>query len=137
MMKSLLVPALASIALATAATGCVIDDGSSSLEVRNDSDYTIDELYLTDVGSSTWGRNLLGGDGLFPGESISLGADCGTYDAMLIDETGVTCEVHDLDLCANDSLWIIRNNTCTVFNAASKTSTAEPNASLATEAAQQ
>ena len=23
------------------------------------------------------------------------------------------CEVHDLDLCLNDSLWIIRDNTCT------------------------
>lgn len=134
-MKSFLAPVLASLALATVATGCIIDDGSS-LEVRNESDYTIDELYLTDVGSQSWGRNLLGGDGLFPGESISLGADCGTYDAMLIDETGVSCEVHDIDLCLNDALWVIRNNTCAVFNVdkTTNTSTAETNTSQASEA---
>jgi hypothetical protein len=135
MMKSLLIPALASIALATAASGCIIEDGSASLEVRNDSDYVIDELYLTDVGSSTWGRNLLGGDGLFPGESISLGTDCGYYDAMLVDETGVSCEVHDLDLCANDALWVIRNNTCSVFGAREKQDAAT-NGAPATTAAQ-
>lgn len=134
MLKSLLIPALASLALATASTGCVIDNGSSSLEVQNDSDSTIDELYLTDVGSSSWGPNLLGGAGLVPGESISLGADCGTYDAMLVNEFNETCEVHDIDLCLNDALWVIRNNTCSVFSR--ETQAPATNAAPATTAAQ-
>lgn len=116
----LLAPALAALVTASFAGGCVIEtNGSadSSLEVRNNSDYTIDELYLTDVNSSSWGSNLLGGDALFPNESFVLGVDCGYYDALIVDETGVECELHDLDLCLNDALWMITNNTCSVFGA--------------------
>lgn len=113
-----LAPAL--LAVASLAGGCVISgDGvaDATIEVANDSDYVIDELYLTDVNSSSWGANLLGGDGLFPDESIVLGVDCGFYDALLVDEDGVQCEVLDLDLCLNDALWVITNNTCSVFGA--------------------
>lgn len=73
---------------------------------------------MTSVGSTTWGPNLLDSDGLAPGESLVLGVDCGTYDALLIDEDGVDCQIHDIDLCLNDATWIIRNNTCSVFGAA-------------------
>lgn len=107
-------------ALATAGVGCTTSDGNSdaTLTVTNDSDYIIDELYVTQVDSTNWGANLLGGDGLFPDESITLAVECDFYDAKLIDESGVDCIVHDLDLCANDADWIIRNNTCPVFGAA-------------------
>lgn len=108
---------LASLILAVA-TGCAASTGAdSSLTVSNQSDFTIQELYLTDIGSSTWGRNLLAGDVLFPGEALSLGVDCGTYDALLVDETNVECELTGLDLCFNDAEWVIRNNTCSVFAA--------------------
>ncbi len=111
-----LAPAL--FAVASLASACVIEgDGvaDATIEVANDSDYIIDELYLTGVNSSSWGPNLLGGDGLFPDESIVLAVDCGYYDALLVDETGVECELRDLDLCLNDALWVITNNTCSVF----------------------
>lgn len=104
--------AAALCAVATAA--CTSD---STLRVRNDSDFWIVEIHVTPVGSSTWGPNLLSSD-LAPGETFVLGIDCGTYDARLVDEAGVDCELHDLDLCLNDADWIIRNNTCTVFSAA-------------------
>ena len=107
---------LASLVLAVA-TGCVASSSDSSLTVSNDSDFTIQELYLTDVGSSTWGRNLLGGDVLVPGEALSLGVDCGRYDALLVDEPNVQCELAGLDLCFDDAVWVIRNNTCSVFAA--------------------
>lgn len=87
------------------------------MAVRNQSDFQVHELYVTDVGSATWGENLLRGDVLFPGESMTLGIECGTYDALIVDETNAECEVHDLDLCFDDADWIIRNNTCSVFAA--------------------
>ena len=65
---------------------------------------------------------MLDGDGLAPGESLVLGIDCGTYDALLIDEQGVDCQINDIDLCLDDANWIIRNNTCGVFGAASAAS---------------
>ncbi len=95
-----------------------IDD--SSLRVQNQSDFVIEEVYLTSVGSSTWGPNRLGGDALFPDETLTLGVSCGNYDALLVDEDGIDCEIRNLDLCLNDALWVIRNNTCTVFGAAAK-----------------
>jgi hypothetical protein len=87
----------------------------SSLLVRNRSDFEIHEMYVTPVDSSTWGPNLLGGDVLLPDEQMYIGLECGTYDAMLIDETGLACEVNAIDLCYDDADWIIRNTSCAVF----------------------
>jgi len=116
------------------ATGCIIEsDGDASLRVDNNSSYTIDEIYLTDAGNPSWGSDELRGDSLFPGESLVLGVNCGYYDALLVDETGVECEVHDLDLCLNDAVWVINNNTCAVFGA-KKTPPTSDHAQPATEA---
>ena len=99
-------------------TTTVIED--SRLVIDNQSSFVIDEVFLTNVNSSSWGPNRLGGDVLFPGETLTLGVNCGFYDALLVDEDGVDCELHDLDLCLNDAVWVIRNNTCTVFGAAAQ-----------------
>jgi hypothetical protein len=94
------------------------DTTDASLRVINRSDFAIVEIHVTPVGSPTWGPNLLGDDPLEPGESLVLGVACDFYDALLVDEDGVDCEIRDLDLCLNDARWTIYNNTCTVFGAA-------------------
>src|SRR5512139_1557120 len=77
------IPSLASLALVVGAAGCVLETTDSSILVSNRSDFEIHEMYVTPVASSTWGPNLLGvGDVLMPGDSISVGLECGTYDAM-------------------------------------------------------
>ncbi|MBC7977151.1 MAG: hypothetical protein H7138_19420 [Myxococcales bacterium] len=109
------------LSLGSFATGCVVSDDNgddATLRVTNESDFVIEELRVVSSFSGSWGPNLLGGDVLFPEESITLGLDCGTYDAQLIDEDNVTCEIFDLDLCFDDAEWVIRNNTCTVFGVA-------------------
>jgi len=117
----------ASLALSFTACGgggggtVIIEDSpDAALVVDNQSDFVIEELYLTDVNSSSWGPNLLFGDVLLPDETVTLSVDCGFYDALLVDEDGVDCELHDLDLCLNEAVWVIRNNTCSVFGAAAK-----------------
>jgi len=118
MAHRLLVPALASLAVMST-VGCT-DDGiiaSASLRVTNHSDFAIVEIYLAEVGDPVWGSNLLGDDVLLPGEALLLGVTCGFYDALLIDEDHVDCELDDLDLCRNDADWVIHNNTCSVFGA--------------------
>lgn len=118
----LLAPSLALLVTASL-VGC--DDGSdvdATLEVSNESDFVIEEIYLTTVDSSTWGPNQLGSDVLFPDESFTLSVECDFYDALLVDEDGVECELHDLDLCLNDSVWVITNNTCGVFSSFADTS---------------
>ena len=115
--------ACASLATFTACTsggsdGVIVDD--ASLRVVNGSDFVIEEIFLTDVGSPTWGPNLLRGDVLFPDEELLLGVDCDVYDALVVDEDGVDCEINNVNLCLNDATWVINNNTCTVFDAAKK-----------------
>jgi hypothetical protein len=106
------------LAVGVAGSACVITESDSSLYVANHSDFEIHEMYVTPIESPTWGRNLLGNDILLPGGSMYVALDCGTYDALLVDETGATCEVQNLDLCFDDADWIIRNNTCAVFESA-------------------
>lgn len=106
--------ALVAACVASSDTGPIAD---ASLLVSNQSDYVIEEIYLTEVDNPSWGPNLLGGDVLYPGEELVLGVSCDYYDALLVDEDGVECELQGLDLCLNDADWIIRNNTCSVFNA--------------------
>ncbi len=110
--------ALALSACSGGGTTTVIED--SSLVIDNQSDFVIEEVYLTSVGHASWGPNRLGGDVLFPDETLTLGVNCGTYDALLVDEAGVDCEIDNLDLCLNDAVWVIRNTTCNVFGAAAR-----------------
>jgi len=118
-MLNLRLSAFLATALTAAATGACSDNNGAdlTLHVQNDSDFAIVEIHVTPVGNPTWGPNLLTSH-LAPGDSLVLGINCGTYDALLVDEAGVDCELHDLDLCLNDADWVIRNNTCTVFSVA-------------------
>ena len=118
-MKNLALSAslLAALSFAGACGGGEV---GATLTVINNSDFVIKELYLTDVGSRNWGRNLLGSNPLLPDERLVLGVDCGYYDALLIDEEGVDCELDAIDLCLNDAIWHIYNNTCVAFEAARK-----------------
>jgi hypothetical protein len=118
----LLAPVLAACVSLAMYTGCndsgVIAD--ASLRVVNNSDFVIEQIFLTDVGNPDFGPNLLRGDVLFPGEELLLGVNCGFFDALIVDEAGVDCEIHDIDLCLNDATFVIRNDTCSVFGIAAK-----------------
>ena len=82
----------------------------ASLTIDNESDYVLVEINLSRVSNYRWGRNLLRGDVLFPGESITIDyIDCDYYDVRVIDETGLACVITDLDLCFDDALWVVDN----------------------------
>jgi hypothetical protein len=102
---------------AALAIGCSDSDriDDATLRVINQSDFVITDIYLTEIDNPDWGPNLLRGDVLLPGEELLLGVRCDFYDALLIDEDGVECEIFNIDLCLNDARWVIRNNTCAVF----------------------
>jgi hypothetical protein len=122
-----------------AVAGCSGDggnDGAGRLNVHNDSDFAITEIRVTSVGNTTWGPNLISGDILAPGESLTVAVNCDLYDALLIDETGVQCTVHDIDLCFNTADWVIRNETCPVFNIAKAAREAAQAAGSGSSAAQ-
>lgn len=103
-------------AAVTAATlgGCVISDddpSDSTLTVANESSYWLEELHLAHVNDPSWGPDLISG-ALAPGEEIVIyDIACGRYDVLVVDETGVECELANLDLCFDDDLWIIDDLT--------------------------
>lgn len=101
--------------------GDIVDDSDSTLLVVNESSFVIEEIYITDVNASGWGPDLTRGDVLFPDEEILLtDITCDFYDVLMVDETGLECEVLDIDLCFDDATWVITNNTCDVFAAEQK-----------------
>lgn len=122
LLGSLYAPLFAAALVGCTASGTVSVEptAGASLTVVNDSDFVIYEIYLTETDNPDWGPNLLRGDVLYPDEELLLGVPCDYYDALLVDEDGVDCEVHDIDLCQNNAVWVIRNTTCAVFEAHAK-----------------
>jgi len=104
---------------AVAIAGCSDSSSDSgTLHVRNDSDFAIIDIKVTPVGSTTWGPNLIDGEVLEPGQSLLIDVSCDRYDAMLTDDSGAQCTLHDVDVCLNTTDWIIQNDDCPVFAAA-------------------
>jgi len=98
-------------ALVVATSACT----SGQLTITNQSDFTITEMHVTPTTSVSWGPNLLGGDVLLPGEQTTVSTSCDTFDVMLVDSTGVSCEIDNIDLCLNNADFVIYNSTCTAF----------------------
>jgi hypothetical protein len=97
--------------LALGATGCIISDGDSSLTLYNDSSYALYEVYLAEETDPSWGPNLLP-QPLFPGDELIItDIECGTYDVLVVDDTGVECQLSGLDLCFDDDAWVIDDFT--------------------------
>ncbi|MGE0546391.1 MAG: hypothetical protein AB7O24_18390 [Kofleriaceae bacterium] len=93
-----------------ATSACVIEDSGADLEIFNDSSYFFDEINIAPIDTVTWGRNLVGIDGLAPGESLVVeGIECDYYDVRVVDEHGHECIFFDADLCLNSSEWSITN----------------------------
>ncbi|HEX7836241.1 MAG TPA: hypothetical protein VF469_02195 [Kofleriaceae bacterium] len=123
---------LAAVGMVTVA-GCSDNDdnndNNAQLHVHNNSNFAIVEIRVTSVGSTTWGENLISGQTLASTDSLTINVSCGTYDALLVDQQGVACQVHNVELCGNHADWVIDNNTCTVFGASK--AAAEANGSAA------
>lgn len=112
-MQKCVIPCLIALGACT-----VSPAGPSILNVQNRSDVPIVDIRVAAVDDPSFGPNLLGGDTLNPGEEITLGIDCGVYDARLIDATGAECDQSDVDLCANNAVWVITNASCPIFGVA-------------------
>jgi hypothetical protein len=108
--RTLLSSAILALAATATAAGCAAEvstGGDSSFEIINDSSYVLTEVHISEVGDRSWGPNLLP-DVLFPGESLLVtNIDCGTYDVMVTDETGVDCVLGNVDLCFDDDAWVV------------------------------
>jgi hypothetical protein len=65
---------------------------SYSLSVKNSSDYTINELYISRSGREYWGANQLANGPLRRGQTFRLpDIPAGQYDVKLVDNNGDVC----------------------------------------------
>lgn len=105
-MKKRFLPLIAAALFALLATSCVIVD-DTQLTIANDSNYVLNEIYITSVESNDWGPDLLGATVLFPGEALEISLECGDWDVLIVDEFGAQCEVYNEYLCFEDAIWSI------------------------------
>lgn len=109
---------LVALALAATVSACVMseddDFDDSTFTIVNDSSYVLTEVHVAEVDSRTWGPNLLP-DFLYPGEELVVtDIECGSYDVMVTDETGVDCVLGNVELCFDDDAWVITDFTLDV-----------------------
>lgn len=87
---------------------CIVDDDDEgTLEVVNESAFVIEELRVADIDDPFFGRDLTGGDALFPDEALSVRLDCDIYDVFFVDEFGVECTVLGVDVCLGRTTFFI------------------------------
>lgn len=72
-------------------------------DLLNDTEYTIDELYLSPSNSSRWGKDVLGREVLKHGETVELKfsreeTEC-SWDLKVVDEEEDEIVWEDIDLC--------------------------------------
>jgi hypothetical protein len=91
---------------------------NGDLTVTNSSDFAITEMHVTQTTNISWGPNLLAGTVLLPGQQTTVTAVCDTYDVMLVDQSGATCEIDNINLCLNSADFVITNSSCTTFRKA-------------------
>jgi hypothetical protein len=97
--------------IVSSSAGCFIVTDDATLIVHNHSSYVLTEVRIAEVDDRHWGPNLLP-DVLYPGEDLVIDdIDCGHYDVLVVDETGVDCVLADLDLCFGDESWVIDDLT--------------------------
>jgi hypothetical protein len=121
-LRALSLTGLFAVSVSLASTGClIVADDDNVLTIDNNSDFTLVEIYVAEDGDRSWGPNLAPAGGLQPDELLEVELDCGVYDLRVVDDTDLVCEEFGLDLCLNDEdVFVFRNNTCDVFEAALK-----------------
>ncbi|MEO6690196.1 MAG: hypothetical protein ABIS07_00780 [Dokdonella sp.] len=80
----------------------------AKIELRNDSKWSIQQLFLASVDSSKWGADQLGHHTLKTGSTFTLSEiSCGNYDVKLIDEDADECIVKNISLCSTSKVWTL------------------------------
>jgi hypothetical protein len=92
MRKSTLVLILLAFAIALPVLSARAQESANSLSIKNNSNFTILELYVSRSGRDYWGPNYLGNNPLRPSQTFRLpNLTPGRYDLKLIDHDGYAC----------------------------------------------
>jgi hypothetical protein len=80
----------------------------AQVELRNNSRWSLQEIYFAPIGSDKWGPNQISRGSVKPEGTFTLtGIHCDKYDVKIVDEDDNECIVRDVGLCAADKIWRI------------------------------
>ena len=103
---------LAVLLCAFAAVPLVASTGlqKASIKINNKSEWDIHELYLSPHESNKWGPDQLGDRVIKSGTSFTLtDIPCGEYDVKVVDDDGDACEIENIPMCQDHSVWDLTN----------------------------
>ncbi len=98
-------------ALTLLALPALAGDASSTVEVKNLSDWIIEEFFMSPSDDRDWGQDLLGEEVMEPGDSLTLtNISCDNWDLLVVDEDGDECVLEEVDLCGDRAKWDITDD---------------------------
>ena len=78
----------------------------SQVELRNESRWSIEQLFFAPIGSGRWGPNPVSNNSIQPGDTFTLtDIRSDKYDDKIVDEDGNECVVRSVALCGDDKIW--------------------------------
>jgi hypothetical protein len=78
----------------------------AQVELRNESRWSIRQLYFAPIDSDRWGPNQVSRGSIHAGDSFTLtDISCDKYDVKIVDEDGDECVVRSVALCGADKVW--------------------------------
>lgn len=83
------------------------------LQIQNESrDFSIDRLYIAPAEErGQWGPDLLAGDEVPPGDTFTVtDIPPGLYDVRLVDDSGASCVLRDIDFERNPNFSFTGGN---------------------------
>jgi len=100
-MRAMLKP-LAAVAM-LALAGASANAANQDFTLYNATGYTIDKVYVSAVGKSTWGKDVLGEDQLEDGNKVDIvfksGTNACSYDLKVVYSDDDTATWSDVNLC--------------------------------------
>jgi hypothetical protein len=85
---------------------------TTSVNVVNNSNKEIRNVYLSHVNVDDWGGNQLGGATILPGQSFALGnVACDQQQVKVIAEDQDGCFLSIVVNCGDNATWTIANDT--------------------------
>jgi hypothetical protein len=84
---------------------------SISVNIVNNSNREIRNVYLSHVGADDWGNDQLGESVIAPGHSFTINAACDQQQVKVIGEDEDGCFVSTVVSCSAGSTWTVTSDT--------------------------
>ena len=85
---------------------------TTSVNIVNNSNKEIRNVYLSHVNVDDWGTNQLGNTIISPGQSFSIGnVACDQQQVKVVGEDQDGCFLSTVVNCGDNATWTITNNT--------------------------